>query len=31
VLQNFMLELEGIPLMRQWEEALKAYLGRGDS
>lgn len=26
VLQNFMLELEGIPLMRPWEEAVGEYL-----
>lgn len=26
VLQNFMLELEGIPLMRPWEEAVREYV-----
>lgn len=26
VLQNFMLELEGIPLMRHWEEAVEEYI-----
>ncbi len=31
VLRNFMLELEGISLMRHWEEALKSYLSNGDS
>ena len=26
VLQNFMLELEGIPLLRSWEEAVREYI-----
>ncbi|MFZ3066059.1 MAG: dTDP-4-dehydrorhamnose reductase [Nitrospirota bacterium] len=26
VLQNFMLELEGIPLLRHWEEAVREYV-----
>ncbi|MBI3354298.1 MAG: dTDP-4-dehydrorhamnose reductase, partial [Nitrospirae bacterium] len=26
VLQNFMLELEGIPLLRSWEEAVREYV-----
>ena len=33
VLQNFMLELEGIPLLRSWEEAVREYVrwSRGDN
>jgi len=31
VLQNFMLELEGIPLLRHWEEAVREYIRKTTS